>query len=438
MKKILDKILKLFIENIWLKISFFNSFSVFTRVLSGWFINKVIAVYIGPEGTSITEQFRNFLQTAQGFSTMGISEGVTRYTAKYQNNQKQLSSFLASAYKIVLITSVIVSVLVISFSNYINRLLFDDRDFTLLIILTGILIPVFSINMILMAVLNGFQKYKKITYINITAHITSAVIAFYLIYNYHLYGALLLVIITQIISFIATLFFVKSDMVEVLQFSLGLSKNSHYKRLYGYIIMALVTAVVIPLFSILIRNQIFDYYIGDKGIHAGYWDGVKKISGLLLAFVTPIFSLYYYPQLAKIHTNIEFQVELKKFYKQIFPVFVIGIIALYLLRHWATIIFFSKEYMPMEDLFIWQLAGDLLRIMSLTIAFLMLARAHVLYYVVSEILFWVFFYVLTYIFLPKYDLKGVVMAYFISYVFYLITMLVLYRKYIFSSKVVRL
>ena len=438
MKGLLDKLAKLFIENIWLKISFFNSFSVLARVISGWVINKVIAIYIGPEGTSISEQFRNFLQTAQGFATLGISEGVTRYSAKYQNNKKQLSSFLASAYKIVLITSIILSVLIIAFSGFINRQLFGERDFSLLIILTGIMIPVFSINIILMAVLNGFQKYKKITYITIVSNITSALIALYLIYNYHLYGAVLLVIISQIISFIATLFFVKSDMIEVLQFSLGLSKNSHYKRLFGYVIMALVTAVTIPLFSILIRNQIFDYYPHDKGIHAGYWDGVKKISGLFLSFVTPIFSLYYYPQLAKIHTNLEFQVELKKFYKQIFPIFVVGMLLLYLLRHWATIIFFSSAYTPMENLFGWQFAGDLLRIMSLTIAFLMLARAHVLYYVTTEILFWVVFYVLTYFLLPEYDLEGVVIAYFFSYVFYFLAMLILYRKYIFSSKIVKL
>lgn len=434
----MNRFKKIVVENIWLKISFFNSFSVFARVVSGWIINKVIAIYIGPEGTSISEQFRNFLQTAQGFSTMGISEGVTRYSAKYQNNQKKLSSFLASAYKIVLITSIVVSLLIIGFSSYINRQLFGDRDFSLLIVLSGIMIPVFSINIILTAILNGFQKYKKITYINITSNIFSALIALYLVYHFHIYGALLLVLISQIISFIATLFFVKSDMIEVLKFSLGLSKNIHYKRLYAYVIMALVTAVIIPLFNILIRNQIFEFYPDDQGIHAGYWDGVKKISGLFLSFITPIFSLYYYPQLAKIHTNIEFRLELKKFYKQIFPFFVIGMLLLYSLRHWATIIFFSRAYTPMEDLFFWQFAGDLLRIISLTIAFLMLARAHVRAYVLTEILFWVLFYILTAVLLPKYDLEGVVMAYFYTYVIYLLVMLITYRKALFSQKVIML
>ena len=430
----MNKFKKIVIQNIWLKISVFNSIAVLTRVLSGWVINKVIAIYIGPEGTGLVEQFRNFLQTAQGFATMGISDGVTKYAAKYQNNRKQLSSFLASTYKIVLIASIVAAIIITIFSSAINKLLFGERDFTLLIILTGILIPLLSINLILQAILNGFQQYKKITYISIISHITTAIIAFFLIMNYHILGALILIIISQIISFIISLFFIRADLFQFFQISLKQSKTAHYKRLYNYVIMALITAVTIPLFSILIRNQIFHFYPTDEGVHAGYWDGVKKISGLLLAFITPIFSLYYYPQLAKIHTNIEYKLELKKFFKQIFPFFFAGMLLLYLLREWAIIIFFSKDYLPMKELFLWQLAGDFVRVLSLTIAFLMLARAHIRKYIATEVGFWIVFYLLTAYLLPLYELKGVVIAYFFTYLLYLTSLLILYRKILFSKE----
>ena len=434
----MNRIKKIFIQNIWLKISIFNAFAVSARIISGWVVNKIIAIYIGPQGTGLTEQFRNFLQTVQGFSTLGISEGVTKYASKYQNKRKQLSSFLASAYKIVLITSIIAGVLIILFSGYINRQLFGSRDFSLLIVITGFLIPLLSINVILIAVLQGFQKYKKITYINIIANTGTALLSVYLIINFQLFGALILALSSQIISLIATLFFIRSDMIEVLQFSLKQSKKNHYKRLYNYIVMALVTAVVSPLFSILIRNQIFDFFTGDSGVHAGYWDGVKKISGMMLAFISPIFSLYYYPQLAKIHTNTELKIEIKKFFKQIFPIFFISITIIYLLRHWAIILFFSKAYLPMKNLFIWQLAGDMLRVVSFTIAFLMLAKAHIKQYIFTETGFWIVFYILSKMLLPVYQLEGVVIAYFITYILYFISLLLFYRKILFTRKVVNL
>lgn len=428
----MNKIKQILVKNIWLKISIFNSSAVFVRIISSWIINKFIAIYIGPEGTSISEQFRNFLQTVQGISTLGTSEGVTRYSAKYQNNKKQLTSFLASTYKIVLITSIVTGIFIIVFSDYFNQILFGERNYSTLIILLGVLLPVFSINVILLAILNGFQKYKKITYINIISNIIAALLSWFLIVNYTITGALLLILITQIINFVATLLLIKAE--DFLNFSFSASKSSHYKRLYAYIIMALVSAIIIPLSNILIRNLIFNHYTDDNGIHAGYWDGVKKISGLLLTFVTPIFSLYYYPQLAKIKTNKEFLNELKKFFKQIFPLFFVVIILLYLFRHWATIIFFSKEYIPMEKLFFWQLAGDFIRLISLSIAYLMLARAHIRYYISTEVLFWGVYYLFSYLLLPIYGVKGIVMAYFLTYILYFFVIIILFKKVLFSKK----
>jgi len=430
----LNKTRKILNKNIWLKISFFNSFRVLSRVLSGWLINKIIAIYIGPEGTTLSEQLRNFLQTLQGVSTLGIQEGVTKYTSKYQNNKKQLSSFLASSYKIVLVSSLILSIIIVIFSKQINHLLFDGRNFRLIIILSGILIPIYAINIILIALLNGFQKYKKITYINTISNVLVAILAVFLVINMHLQGALLLVLLTQIIAFVITLLFIKNDMIEIFKFSFSNSKTSHYKRLYAYIIMAMSSAIVIPLFSILIRNLIFNYYQGDSGIHAGYWDAVRKISTLFLSLITPVFSLYYYPQLAKINTNTEFKNELTKFIKQIFPIFTIGVVLLYLLRHWAILIFFSKSYLPMDELFLWQLAGDYFRVLSLTFAFLMLAKAHVRWYLITEIGFWIVYYLLSRYLLEKYQLKGVTIAYFITYLIYFVTLSGLYGKYVFVKR----
>jgi PST family polysaccharide transporter len=429
----LKAIQKILGKNIWLKISAFNSVSVFVRVLTGWIINKLIAFYIGPEGTSVSEQFRNFFQTIQGFSSLGISDGVTKYAAKYQDNKKQLSSFLSSAYKIVLITSIIVGLMIIIFAKQINIFLFDQRDFSFLIIVLGIMIPFFALQIILTAVLNGFQKYKKLTYINIISNVLSAIIAAYLIIFYSIYGALVLILATQVVSFVLTLFYIRKDMGEVLQFSNKKTDNKHYKRLQAYMLMALVSAIVIPLFSILLRNQINDFFAGDNGVHSGYWDGIKKISGLFLMLIMPVFSMYYYPQLTKIHSNKAYFVEVKKFFKQIFPLFTIGMIILYLLRHWAVLLFYSDAYEPMEELFVWQLLGDYVRVISLILAFLMLAKTKVIHYIYTEIGFWVLYYILTPFFMSKYQLEGISIAYFVSYLVYLLSLLFIFRK-LFTKK----
>ncbi len=430
----MNRLKKILIDNIWLKISAFNSLGVLSRVLSGWIINKLIAIYIGPQGTTLSEQLRNFLQTIEGFSTLGIQEGVTKYGAKYQNNSKQLTSFLSTSYKIVLITSFFLGISIFVFSKTINQLIFPEYSFHFIIKLTGILLPISAINIVIQAIIRGFQEYKKITYISITSNFFTALIALYLIYNFHLTGALILVLITQIISFVVSLFYLRKDIKKILKISFNNTDKKHFQRLFAYIIMAMISSVIVPIFTILIRNLIFEHYSGDLGIHAGYWDAVKKISGLFISLILPVFGLYYYPRLAKIHTNIELKKEIKKFLKQIVPFFSIGILLLYLLRYWVILLFYSKAYLPSENLFLWQIFGDYLRVLSMTLAFLMLAKAHVRKYLIMEIGFWLVYYISSYILLKKYQLYGITIAYFISYVFYLSGLIFIYRKFLFNKK----
>ncbi len=421
-------------KNIWLKISVFNALAVFTRIAGSWLINKLIAIYIGPSGTGLTEQFRNFLQTTQGIATLGLSEGVTKYTAKYETHNIQLTSFLATIYKLILSASVIISFIMLWKASFISMFLFNNLHFINIIRLTALTLPFIAFNLIFLAVLTGFQEYKKLTYIQIFSQIFTAIIATFLIINYHLIGALLVVLSSQIIHFIVTLFTIQNTYSYFLKISLQRAKKNHFKRLYSYILMALVTAITAPLFSILIRNQIFDFFNHDHGVHAGYWDGVKKISGLAMAFIMPVFSLYYYPQIVKANNNQSLKKEMKKFFIQIFPLLTIGFVLIYLLRKWVILLFFSKAYLPMEDLLAWQLAGDLIRVSTFTLAYIMLAKAHSLYYILTEIGFWFMFYILSHLFLIHFELIGVVIAYFITYIIYAVILIFLYRKYLFTSK----
>jgi len=424
----LKKIISFIKNNIWLKISGFNSLSVLSRIFSAWIINKLIAIYIGPQGTGITEQFKNFLQGVQAVSALGIQEGVTKFTAEYQTDKKQLNQFINSSIKSILIFSFIIGLSVVLLASEINHFLFPAKDFTRLIIWTGILLPFIALNLIFLSILKGFQAYKQIVFINSTTHIVSAMLAIWLIIEYTIYGALYLVLFTQIITFFISSYILFYKVFNFKE-SHRLKLLKYIKLLSPYILMALITALIVPFFSILIRNHIFHFFEKDGTVQAGFWDATKKISNLYLSLITPVFTMYYYPQMAKIKSSFELKREIQKFIKQILPVFTLGILFIYFFRSFLINLFFSPEYQPMESLFIWQLLGDYLKILSFLIAYLMLAKAHYKLYIFSEIGFWVLYYLLTLVLMKQFALKGVVMAYFISYVFYLFFLGINYYKY---------
>ena len=415
--------------NIWLKISGFNSFSVLSRVVSSWIINKIIALYIGPEGTSFTEQFKNFIQGLQGFAVLGIQEGVTKFTAQYQEDKKQFSNFARFSFKMVLGASVLLGLFIALYSNKINDYLFPDADFSRLIFWSGIFLPLLALNLIILAILKGLQDYKTIVNLNVFTNFVSILLAFWLITRYHITGALALILLTQLIQFILSLYllFRKFGFSKFL-----ITKDGNYnflKKLTPYIIMALVSALIIPLFSILIRNHIFHFF-GDEGpVRAGYWDATRKTTNLFLSIISPVFAMYYYPQMAKVEDSEGLKKEIKKFFSQMFPLFTMGMILLYLFRRPLIKILFTTDYLPMESLFLWQLLGDYLKILSFLLAYLMLAKAHLVRYLFSELGFWIIYYLLTLVLMKQFALKGVVIAYFISYTLYILFLVINYQKY---------
>jgi len=83
----------------------------------------------------------------------------------------------------------------------------------------------------------------------------------------------------------------------------------------------------------------------------------------------------------------------------------------------------------MEALFAWQMVGDALRIGSWILAFLMLGKAMVKAYIVSEIVFSALFYILVVMLVRELHLQGVVVAYAINYFLYWIALALIVSRF---------
>ena len=71
--------------------------------------------------------------------------------------------------------------------------------------------------------------------------------------------------------------------------------------------------------------------------------------------------------------------------------------------------------MPMMELFTWQLVGDIIKISSWLLAYLMLAKAMTKIYIVTEVLFSLSFIILSILFINSFGLVGVTYAFTANY-----------------------
>ena len=407
-----------------IKTSVLTGISTIIKVISGFVINKVIAIYIGPSGLAIVGQLQSFTSIITTFSNGAISSGIVKYTAEYQDIEEKKKIF-SSSIVISLICSLIISIFLFGFSDYLSELILKDIQYSSVFIIFGATIFLFALNMVLISILNGQKEIKKYVLVNIAGSIFSLVFTSILIMQLNLMGALYAMVLNQSVMFFVTLAFVlKSSWFKLEYFKQGLDKES-LSKLSKYSLMAIVSALTVPVSHLIIREYIGENLGWDS---AGYWQGIWYISTMYLMLVTTTLGVYYLPRLSEIQDNKELRKEIFSGYKIIMPIVILASLIIFLLKEYVILIAFSKDFMPMMELFAWQLIGDVIKIASWLLAYLMLAKAMTKVFIYTEVLFSALFVGLSILFVDKFGLVGITYAYALNYLLYLFMMIFIFRK----------
>ncbi|MEM5565398.1 O-antigen translocase [Psychroserpens sp. AS72] len=417
-------------NNLLFRIASLNSLSVLLRVLLGFITSKLIALFIGPSGLAIIGNFRDFFNFSQAFSTLGFNNGTVKYVAEFKNNSKKLTETLSTVFYLTLIAVVIFAILIFINANYISNLIFLNNDYSYIIKYSAFILPIYALKAILISVLNGLSKFKKVIVITIITQVVVIFVNAFLIWQYQLQGALISIITVEVISFLIIVFYAKNYFNYFKLISLNKVKIDHLKNLSAFSLMALFSAITLPLIAVIIRNYIIDE-IGAP--EAGFWVAIQRISSYYLMFVTTLTTLYILPRFSQLNTAEAFRKEVFDFYKTIVPIFIFGSIVIYLLRYYIIKIVFSDEFEPVTDLFFWQQFGDLFKVLSIVISYQFLAKKMVKHYIIVESLAILTIYMSSIFFIDNFGLEGVVIAHFVSYLIHFIILLFIFRKSLFSK-----
>jgi len=407
-----------------IKTSILTAISTIIKILSGLVINKVMAIYVGPGGLALVGQFRNFSSMLTTFSNGAITQGIIKYTAEYQDID-QKSKIFSTSLIISLVCSVFIGFFIVIFRNDLSKIILHDIRYSNVFWVFGFTIILFALNSVLLSILNGQKEIKKFVLVNISSSVFSLFFTSFLVYEWHLMGALYAMVLNQsIIFFITLLFVVKSDWFKVEYFLQGIDKES-LKKLLKFSLMAITSAIMVPTSQIIIRDYIAKNLGWDS---AGYWQGVFYISEVYLMVVTTSLSVYYLPRLSEIKDKKELKKEIINGYKIIMPIVIFLACMIYILKNFIVLILFSKDFLPMMELFKWQLIGDVIKIASWLLAYLMLAKAMTKLFIISEIVFvssWVIFSILG---VKYFGLIGVTYAFALNYFIYFVFIYFYFRK----------
>jgi PST family polysaccharide transporter len=399
-----------------------------TSFVFGIFTSKIISVFLGTSGMALIGSFRNFANFSKSTATLGLNNSVIKIMVEHKENQKELSLIFQTFFSIFIVISVLFSALLVFFSIDISNYLFFSDAYSNYIKLFAVFLPFMIVTVLFSSVLNSFERYKRIVKIQIASSVFVFVTSILLIYYIGLSGGILSVILGEIILFFVTYFYFRKQF-DFINYGINFNlEKAHLKTIFSFSQMAFISAVLIPLSLIIIRNFIVKNYSIQE---AGVWDALNRISSFYMMFFGSGLSLYYMPKLASIETDIEFKEELKAYYKTLVPLFLVVILLVYFFRTFIVKLALTDEFIVVNDLMIWQVLGDLLKIMSLAFGFQILVKTMLVRYFIIEIVFNLVYVLLAWYLLPTQSVEGVVQAYFIANLCSFCLMLFFFRKLLF-------
>lgn len=409
------------------KTSFWTGISAFIKALLAYIMWKVIAVHTGPAGVALIEQFQNFIQISRASIPCGINAGVVKYVSEYQNDEEKKSYLLNNAIAMNLFFCFFISIGLIIFTHSISEIVFQSLQYQKVIILLAASTLLFASNNFALSVFNGefdIKKYVIFTLLNTTLNFLITVI---LVIYFGLMGGLVGFVLNQsLIAFIPIYFLIKKKWFKSKCFFKKI-KLTYAIKLSKYSLMVFTTTFITPLAFIIIRKYIAHSLTWE---YAGYWQGIMRISEGYLILMNLILGFYFIPKFSSAQTTAKLRYEVLLSFKYIFPLVLLGVSLVFILKRQIVSVMYSPQFFPMIALFKYQLIGDVARMGTWLLTNILLAKALVKTFLFIEVFFSITYVLLSIFFVHYFGFIGCAIGFAANYIFQWIVMIIFSSLYL--------
>ena len=106
------------------KITSLNSLSVLIKIATGLITSKLLALFVGPSGMALVGNLRNFMTTLESVSTLGFQNGIVKYVAENDDNEKELSKIISTVFITIIAVTIGLSIGLFICTDYWNTQIF--------------------------------------------------------------------------------------------------------------------------------------------------------------------------------------------------------------------------------------------------------------------------------------------------------------------------
>lgn len=355
--------------------------SSIVTVLLGLMSSKVYAVALGPPGLG----FLVLLQSLLGFSSllvgMGIGTGLIRLvpSALADKNLEEVAALYKAARLLLWILGCLGIVIFIVFSGPISQLMLGSAQYAMNVALVS---PALLLNLtsgLAISFLNAHHRIKTLAKITVLTSIASTIVNVGLIWVWRMDGITISFIASAAISWLVAQYFVRKEIGQPDFSPSNAQLLPTSKRLlqFGvpYTGSMLVGTGVQLLMPVLVLHT-----LGADVV--GYYRAAITVSVSYLGFLLTAMGQDYFPRISAAREDPAELVRLVN--NQYRLVLIIGIpliLCLLAMTPLLITVIYTQQFAPAVDVLEWQLIGDLFKLSSWTLGYVILARSsgHVLF-----------------------------------------------------------
>ncbi|ROR04624.1 lipid III flippase WzxE [Erwinia sp. JUb26] len=395
--------------------SVWTAASTLIKIAAGLLVVKMLAVSYGPSGVGQAGNFRQLITVLGVLAGAGIFNGVTKLVAQHQQQPMELRAVTGTASCMVLGFSLLLAVGFLLFAAPISQALFDDVKYQQVIRIVAFLQLGIAWANLALAIVKGFRDAAG----NALALIVGSVIgvaAWFVCYWLGGYsGALVgLAMVPALVMIPAMAVLARRDHLPM-RYLLPMWQPQYARQLGKFTVMALITAVTLPVAWVMMRN-LLQAHAGWEQV--GLWQGVSSISDAYLQFITASFSVWLLPTLARLENKADISREIMRALRFVLPAVMVASFCVWLLRDFAIWLLFSSQFTGMRDLFVWQLIGDVLKVGCYVFGYLVIAKASLRFYILTEVSQFILLTGFSRWLIPLHGAAGAAQAYMATYIAY--------------------
>lgn len=402
--------------------------------------SKFIAVLLGPAGMGINALLTSTTTMVSSLTNFGLATSAVKNiaSANATGDQEQIGKVITVFRHWVWITGSLGFISTLVLAPWLSEIAFGNKDYTIPFVLISITLLLTQISSGQGVILRGMRQIK---YMAQSGMIGSAIGLFTSLPLYYFFaekGIVPAIIITSITGTLLAWYYARKVQVKKVQVSRP-ELISEGKGMLSLGFMLSLSGLITTGVSYLVR-----IFISNKGglSDVGLYNAGFAIINSYVGMVFTAMSADYYPRLSGVaHDNAKATKEINQ-QAEIALLIIAPILCIFLVYiDWAVTLLYSKKFIAINAMIQWAALGMFFKATSWAVAFILLAKG------ASRVFFWnefitnIYLLILNLLGYYYYGLAGLGISFLISYVIYLIQIIVLTKSlygFRFQTSIIRI